>query len=81
MRGTAPITNSKGSQPAVRWRAAAVGISLLFIPLAYSDDEVEIVLQDGAAQPPWDGEIGAYDEAIDYDVCLDDGGDACPTVG
>ena len=72
--------SAEGSQPTAWLLAAAVGITLLFAQLAYSDDGVEIVLQDGAAQPPWDGEIGAYDEAIDYEVCLDDGGDACPTV-
>ena len=80
MRGTTRVISAKGSQPAVWLRAAVVGMSFLFAHLANSDDEVEIVLQDGAAQPPWDGEIGAYDEAIDYEVCLDDGGDACPTI-
>lgn len=59
---------------------AVVGFSLLFIQLASGDGGVELVLKDGATLPPWDGEMGAYDEAIDYDVCLDDGGNACPTV-
>ena len=80
MRGTTRVISAKGSQPALWLRAALVGMSLLYPQLGYSDDRVEIVLQDGAAQPPWDGEMGAYDQAIDYDVCLDDGGDACPTV-
>lgn len=55
-------------------------MSLLVVQAGSSNGNVETVLQNGAAQPPWDGEIGAYDEAIDYDVCLDDGGYACPTV-
>ena len=66
--------------PILWLRAVAVGFSLLSVQVASNNTSVEIVLQDGAPQPPWDGEIGAYDEAIDYDVCLDDGGDACPTV-
>ena len=40
----------------------------------------EIVLEDGALAPPWDGALGAYDEALGYEVCLDDGGAGCPTV-
>ena len=40
----------------------------------------EIVLEDGAVAPPWDGALGAYDEALGYEVCLDDGGAGCPTV-
>lgn len=40
----------------------------------------EIVLENGALAPPWDGALGAYDEALGYEVCLDDGGAGCPTV-
>ena len=40
----------------------------------------EIVLEGGAVAPPWDGALGAYDEALGYEVCLDDGGAGCPTV-
>ena len=80
MRGTAITSRLRKGQPPIWLRAAALVLSLLFVQLVSSNGDVEIVLQDGAAQPPWDGEIGAYDEAIDYDVCLDDGGDACPTV-
>ena len=81
VRNCAVIIRSRRSQLAIWLRATASALSLLCAHTVFGDDSVEIVLQDGAAQPPWDGEMGAYDEAIDYDVCLDDGGDACPTVG
>ena len=54
--------------------------ALLLANLGNAQALEEIVLADGTLVPPWDGALGAYDEALGYDVCLDDGGAGCPTV-
>ena len=40
----------------------------------------EIVLADGQLADRWDAGIGAFDEAIGYGNCMNDGGAGCPTV-
>ena len=64
--------------------SAGLGFAILTaLALVISDKAQaleEIVLADGELAPPWDGALGAYDEALGYEVCLDDGGAGCPTV-
>lgn len=38
------------------------------------------VLKNGAIEPLWDRGIGAFDEAIGWDVCLNDNGQGCPSI-
>ena len=38
------------------------------------------VLKNGAIEPLWDRGIGAFDEAIGWDVCLNDNGQSCPSI-
>ena len=72
-------TSHKTSRSSIRFRFAI----LTALALAISSEAQaleEIVLEGGALAPPWDGALGAYDEALGYEVCLDDGGAGCPTV-
>ena len=43
MEGTATKISPKSSPPVIWLRAAAIGVSLLFVHPTYGDDEVEIV--------------------------------------
>jgi len=45
-----------------------------------ADELVELVLSDGQVASQWDSGISAFDQAIDYESCIDDGGAQCPTV-
>ena len=50
------------------------------ISAATATDLSEVVLADGELAPKWDAGIGAFDEALDYGNCMNDGGAGCPTV-
>ena len=41
---------------------------------------VQPVLENSEIASAWNAGIGAFDEALGFDVCLNDGGAACPTV-
>ena len=47
-----------------------------------SEDMPEVlwVLRNGEIESQWDRGVGAFDEAINWDVCLNDGGDGCPSI-
>ena len=47
-----------------------------------SEDMPEVlwVLRNGEIEAQWDRGVGAFDEAINWDVCLNDGGDGCPSI-
>lgn len=47
-----------------------------------SEDMPEVlwVLRNGEIASQWDRGVGAFDEAINWDVCLNDGGDGCPSI-
>ena len=62
------------------WRRFTFLTALFIVASGEAQAVEEVVLEDGALVPPWDGALGAYDEALGYEVCLDDGGAGCPTV-
>lgn len=45
-----------------------------------SDTESVSVLSQGASVEPWDGGLNAFDEAIGFSECSNDGGAACPSI-
>jgi beta-glucanase (GH16 family) len=47
---------------------------------ADSEGEVLVVVDGGQIGPAWGNGISAWDQAIDYQSCSNDGGAACPTV-
>lgn len=74
-----PLDNHKALDPNISCIFALA--TLLFLVTCINAQAFEeFVLADGALVPPWDSALGAYDEAIGYEVCLNDGGAGCPTV-
>lgn len=62
-------------QPRIWALVLSAGISA-----ATATDLSEVVLANGELASRWDAGIGAFDEAIDYGNCMNDGGAGCPTV-
>ena len=56
---------------------ASLGLCSAF---SRADELVEVVLSDGQVSSRWDIGIGAFDQAIAYENCIDDGGAQCPTI-
>ena len=62
------------------WRRFTFLTALFIVASGEAQAVEEIALEDSALVPHWNGALGAYDEALGYEVCLDDGGAGCPTV-
>ena len=76
MRGFSgkPLSNTK------RMLVGAMALLGLCSAFSSADELVEQVLSDGQVASRWDVGIGAFDQAIAYESCIDDGGAQCPTV-
>lgn len=65
-------------------KAAAAGIFWIFTfsaaPTLSQTSISQPVIEDGALASIWDGGIGAFDEALGYETCRNDGGSGCPSV-
>lgn len=47
---------------------------------AFASDRVLTVVNAGGIGPTWDGGIGAFDQEIDFDSCINDSGAGCPNI-
>ena len=47
---------------------------------AFASDRVLTVVNAGVIGPTWDGGIGAFDQEIDFDSCINDSGAGCPNI-
>ena len=47
---------------------------------AFASDRVLTVVNAGGIGPTWDGGIGAFDQEIDFDSCINDSGADCPNI-
>ena len=50
------------------WRRFTFLTALFIVASGEAQAVEEVVLEDGALVPPWDGALGAYDEALGYEV-------------
>ena len=61
--------------------ATATRTVIVEAPPPGADPTDVIVFDNGAAGPVWDRGISAFDEAIGFGECNNDGGAACPSIG
>lgn len=47
---------------------------------AFASDRVLTVVDADGIGPTWDGGIGAFDQEIDFDSCINDSGAGCPNI-
>ena len=48
--------------------------------VAFASDRVLTVVDAEGIGPTWDGGIGAFDQEIDFDSCINDSGAGCPNI-
>ena len=60
--------------------ATCASILAVAVPPGVANELTEVVLENGQVASTWDVGIAAFDEAIGYGDCVDDGGAGCPTV-
>jgi endoglucanase Acf2 len=58
---------------------SATATRTVIVEAAPAGDDL-LVFSKGAVDPVWDRGISAFDAAIGYDVCSNDGGAACPSI-
>ena len=70
---------SAGHSVTLQWSQAQQNFNIVAeaIPASGSGD----VVQDGVVADQWDTGATGFDQAIDYQACVGDGGEGCPSLG
>ena len=58
----------------------ALLLALMNQSIALASERVLTVVNAGGIGPTWDGGIGAFDQEIDFDSCINDSGARCPNI-
>lgn len=55
-------------------------LALIMQPMAIASERVLTVVDASGIGPTWDGGIGAFDQEIDFNSCINDSGASCPNI-
>ncbi len=70
------------ANPIRQFSPAIWALLLIFLcqSAAFASDRVLTVVDADGIGPTWDGGIGAFDQEIDFDSCINDSGAGCPNI-